>query len=710
MMRGVLQILLVAVLVGAAQTPTAAVGATDVEVLTTVAWTTADTSAATLTVVVGNVPEDAGVPDDVVVAVRTPSGTTGGAADLTAGTWDGAEWTVEGLGAGSSARLDLALTVDGDGPFELCAEAIAYTDELDEDSSPDDGTGDDHDCDHLGVVDLSLDLHFADVDRTPQIGGAHRIGLLVATLSDERHTSAIPSFDATVFLSLTPDVFAYDDAVATGRWDYDTNRWFIEDDTTPTGDGTRLLLDAGIDTFERRRVCAEIDFLRGNLRDEGEDNTACTTINAIDVSVESTAETTERPHSYVYTVDVANEVGRDATGGTVVGVGGTSHISSATTSAGTFEPTTGTWRVGMLPSGSTATLEIVADVTFDEDDTGLLCSWVEEEPADDADSEPQGAPVDPQFVQDDEDCVEVTRDVAPLRRLSGIDREATAVAVSRATFSDDTADTVVLARRDDFADGLAGTPFAAARNGPLLLTATGVVSAMTMTEIARVLPDGGVVQVLGGPTAVSEDVVRALSTAGYDVRRIGGRTRYDTAANIAGRTAVVEHVLLASGHVFADALAAGPAAVARNGVVLLTDGSQPAAATSAYLAGLDPQIPLVAVGGPAARAHPDATGLVGATREHTAVLVATRFFPSADVVGLARADDFPDALAGGVHIAGLGGPMLLTAGDRLADVTRAHLRDGRDAIASVWVYGGTAALSPDVATAAVTAVSDRRRP
>ncbi len=194
---------------------------------------------------------------------------------------------------------------------------------------------------------------------------------------------------------------------------------------------------------------------------------------------------------------------------------------------------------------------------------------------------------------------------------------------------------MVLARADAFADGLAGTPLATALGGPLLLTASDHLDTAARDEIARVLPDGGRVVLLGGRAALSDEVGGAVERAGFAAERIQGPTRYDTAVAIARRVSGLvdlETAIVARGDDFPDALAAGPAAAASAGVVLLSDGDQPHPATQAWL-DEHPDLDLVAVGGPAARAHPEAREVSGPTREATAVAVAEAFLPDAAGAG-----------------------------------------------------------------------------
>lgn len=288
-------------------------------------------------------------------------------------------------------------------------------------------------------------------------------------------------------------------------------------------------------------------------------------------------------------------------------------------------------------------------------------------------------------------------------RVAGDTRVLTAVALSQATFGALAADTVVLARSDLFADALAGTPLAVTANGPLLTTDPSTLDADVLAEIQRVLPAGGRVHVLGGPDAIAEGVDAALVDAGFEVERVFGADRYATSVAIATELGDPDLQLLTTGLDFPDALAAGTAAAAHRGAVLLTNGASPSDPVTAYLTGRPGR--QVAVGGPAATAHPDATRLVGDTRNETAALVADEFFPDAAVIGLARNDLFVDALVGGVLLARTGGPLALTQTNALPDATADLLCRAGDGLRRVSVLGGPSAVSDDV-VATVTAIAD----
>ena len=284
---------------------------------------------------------------------------------------------------------------------------------------------------------------------------------------------------------------------------------------------------------------------------------------------------------------------------------------------------------------------------------------------------------------------------APVRlpRLAGPDRLATAAAVSRQAFDADSADAVVLARSDGFADALAGTPLAVASDGPVLLTRTDGLDRVVSSEVDRVLPDGGRVYLLGGSAAVGPQVEDDLVAAGYDVRRLAGADRFATAVEVAEELGGPGDVLLASGTDFPDALAAGAAAAQVGAAVLLTDDDRRAAPTDGYLAAR-PDGRRWAVGGPAAAAHPTARPVVGVDRYDTAARVAEMFVPEAEVLAVTRGDAFPDALAGGAVVGARAGAVLLTAADAPPPAaTQEYLCDRGDDVSAALLLGGGAALS-----------------
>jgi putative cell wall-binding protein len=97
----------------------------------------------------------------------------------------------------------------------------------------------------------------------------------------------------------------------------------------------------------------------------------------------------------------------------------------------------------------------------------------------------------------------------------------------------------------------------------------------------------------------------------------------------------------------------------------------------------------------------------GQDRVATAVALS-RTFPAAEVVVIARAGDYPDALAGAPLAAAVGAPILLTGGEGLHPALPAEL--ARLGAEKAYLLGGRAALSPQVEEdLAAAGIEDVRR-
>ena len=152
---------------------------------------------------------------------------------------------------------------------------------------------------------------------------------------------------------------------------------------------------------------------------------------------------------------------------------------------------------------------------------------------------------------------------AQVRRISGLDRYLTAADVARTsgTTTDRAGDrTVFLATGEGFADALSAGPVSCLAEQPVLLTRTAALPDPTRQVLSDLRVDK--VVVLGGTGAVSEAVVADLRGEGYEVERLSGATRYDTAAQVQQR-GLDEGLLnpisgvVVRGDAFPDALGAG---------------------------------------------------------------------------------------------------------------------------------------------------------
>ena len=258
-------------------------------------------------------------------------------------------------------------------------------------------------------------------------------------------------------------------------------------------------------------------------------------------------------------------------------------------------------------------------------------------------------------------------------------RLRTAVAASQARFAAaDSAKGAVLARVDQFADALAGIPLATAKGGPLLVTGRDGLDPAVGDELARVLPQGGTVHLLGGDDALSPAVADAVRARGLQVVRVAGATRVETAVAVADIIGPANVAMIVNAWNFPDALAAGAASGAAGAThILLTDAGGVPAVTAAKLqqGGYAHRIVFGGthvVSDGAARGVAATERLAGETRVGTSVAAARRFRPTATAVWLADGGDYVGGLVGGAMAAAGGGPLLLTTGG-LDDDLRSYL-------------------------------------
>ncbi|MBB1501344.1 cell wall-binding repeat-containing protein [Propioniciclava sp. MC1683] len=311
---------------------------------------------------------------------------------------------------------------------------------------------------------------------------------------------------------------------------------------------------------------------------------------------------------------------------------------------------------------------------------------------------------------------------------------------------------IIVARDDEYTDALAATPLADVLNAPLLLNPKDKLDPRVETEIKRLASyaagRGEHVQVhlLGGTNALSHDVENAIDKAidannlNRTTTRHQGVDRYQTAVSL-GLVTVnyygIEsrdkswdvNVYLTTGKNFPDALAAGAAASANDGIVLLTNDEalDNRGFTDDFLIGLRTWVKdkagqrvgwsfntteNFAVGGQATRAAAAndirvAKSYDGRDRYETATLLATDTFKAPGVAGnpsyfaVAPGTDYKYAVVASAYIANADGPLLLTKVNELVPTTKAYLQKNVENRDSIFVFGSengsiTNAVSADI--------------
>jgi putative cell wall-binding protein/Ca2+-binding RTX toxin-like protein len=190
-------------------------------------------------------------------------------------------------------------------------------------------------------------------------------------------------------------------------------------------------------------------------------------------------------------------------------------------------------------------------------------------------------------------------------RVAGANRYETAVELSKYANPDASPTNpearVYVATGANFTDALAVAAPAARDGHQVLLVGQNTVPAVVLAELQRLAPQE--IVILGGPIAVSESVETTLR-ASWPVTRIGGATRYDTAAMIsaANYTPPVDTIYVTTGANFPDALSLAPVAGAKGAPILLVpaNGTIPPAIL-AEIQRLQPRN-VVVIGGPIALA------------------------------------------------------------------------------------------------------------
>ncbi|MDG6100856.1 cell wall-binding repeat-containing protein [Dactylosporangium aurantiacum] len=296
-----------------------------------------------------------------------------------------------------------------------------------------------------------------------------------------------------------------------------------------------------------------------------------------------------------------------------------------------------------------------------------------------------------------------------VQRVWGDDGILTAIATAKRNFGDGQAGAVVLSRSDTYLDALVGSALAINKGGPLLITAPGsTVEPRVVGEIQRVLGASGDIYLLGGVLALPQGIEDQLKGLGYTVHRIWGANHYATAVAINKEiTTDPTAVIVTTGANYYDALAAGAAAGANPGtVVVLSDGGTMPAVSAEYMNSIGPGPTVVTAGGPgdAALRKAAATGqlpawgnftytsLVGANEKDTAVALARQFFVAPRNVAISTNRGWQDALTGGAMIGGTDGPLLLTDPDALYGPVANYLSDASGSIYYGVVLGGKLAL------------------
>lgn len=305
------------------------------------------------------------------------------------------------------------------------------------------------------------------------------------------------------------------------------------------------------------------------------------------------------------------------------------------------------------------------------------------------------------------DQVEIEKSTADktnenVKRISGVDREQTAIEVSKKMFKDGT-NKVVLANKNNYSDVLTAAPFAKANNASLLYISSNSISKEVMSEIARLKAKE--ITIIGGEKSVNEGFKKELEKRNFKVDRLSGADRYKTSAQIAaklidGKTTTLE---IASGENYADALSLNNAAEKDKAPILLVrvnaidksveDVIKSSKASLINIAGGEKSVSENTKANIKKISKATVNRMGGADRYETSILLA-KYSGAKEVVVVASGENFADALVAAPFSAKQKGAILLTNKDKLGQNAEQFIKDTK--FNKSYVIGGEKSVSEDV--------------
>lgn len=321
---------------------------------------------------------------------------------------------------------------------------------------------------------------------------------------------------------------------------------------------------------------------------------------------------------------------------------------------------------------------------------------------------------------------------ATAKRIAGAsDRYDTAVKISQTQFpTAHTINRLVIASGENYPDALAAGPLAAVIGGPILLTQKNTLPSQTNTEITRVLKTSDAngsttdIYVIGGTAAISDAVLNSIKGLhpGFEVKRIAGATdRVDTAIAISKEMDALRgnpiSFAIASGYNSMDAAAiavpmadtgiqVGSTSNWRRSAVLLTNTSNLDSRVSAYLNSKKSGVVAMYIAGStsnvSASAQTALNTIFGASKvtrvsatDHYDLppMIASQFYSTPSKVGVTTGENFPDVLAAGPLAASLHMPLFYSDNVVVNDSISYYMDHHLATLDSVYVFGGTAAIS-----------------
>ena len=288
---------------------------------------------------------------------------------------------------------------------------------------------------------------------------------------------------------------------------------------------------------------------------------------------------------------------------------------------------------------------------------------------------------------------------ATLIRYAGANRESVAVNVARAHFIK--SNKVIIVNRDKFPDAISATNISQGVY-PVLYTREGRLDQQTI-DLLNEMPLNEI-YLIGGTSSIGETVAEELrDSIGVKVTRIDGKDRF-----IVNMKAVQmnfnssEHVVIASGDIYTDALYGVSYANTIDAPVILAKRNQITQETLALLKKLGvKRVTLIggqntltsAVENQLKEMAIKTVRIAGANRYSGSTEVAIASYNKPQSVVIASGEVFSDALVSAPLAQKLNAPILLVRKDRLDNEISAYLNANKVSLSNIYIQGGPGTVS-----------------
>ena len=268
----------------------------------------------------------------------------------------------------------------------------------------------------------------------------------------------------------------------------------------------------------------------------------------------------------------------------------------------------------------------------------------------------------------------------------------------------ESSENVILASGIDYPDALCAAPLAVKHDAPILLSRNTTLE--SQPDLKDSLVNKGVknVIIVGGETAIPKVIQDEIASLGINVRRIGGKDRYETAVLIAKEVGVTNgEIALANGMSFADGLSISPIAGRKQSPILLTKKDNLPEVTmnfineneinKTYIIG---QTTVITDKVADQTKEPERLG--GANRYETNATIFNRFKSEVNLsdIYVASGLAFPDALSSSALAAKNGNFVLLSNIRQVEDPVKNIINEIKPNLDKVYVLGSNIVVSDDI--------------